>query len=206
MILWEKKKVIWFVHTMKSILLQFSIILNSGLVSALRSDVKELLDQNLVFSLSWEVSFWEMVYLYCDSRRHLSPRGDKAELPRDQRRWHKICCSWEKREDDGSWVKPGSPQQNWGQSWFKTPLTDVVDVVAVTSVFTESGDVLVGSGFKFKELIDFGEFQTLPSCVSIREESHKVKFSGAAKNWELEKINVSPSQISHLNFHVNFLM
>lgn len=40
----------------------------------------------------------------------------------------------------------------------------------------------MGSGFKFKELFDFGEFQTLPSCVSIREESHKVKFSGVAKN------------------------
>lgn len=151
MILWEKKlsDLICSCYEVNSATVPVSFLIQ-GLFLLSDQMWKNSSIKIWFFPLSWEVPFWEMVYLYCDSRRHLSPSGDKAKLPRDQRRLHKICCSWEKPEEDWTWVKTRDSSAKVGTELIKNPFEwsgwcSYCDFCVWD--FTESGDILVGSGF-----------------------------------------------------------
>lgn len=86
------------------------------------------------FSLSWEVSFWEMVYLYCDWGDICHQVVTKQSFPGTRGDCTKSAAAEESEKMIEAGWKPGTPQQSWGQSSLKTPLTDLVDAVTVTSV------------------------------------------------------------------------
>lgn len=112
------------------------------------------------FSLSWEVSFWEMVYLYCDWGDICHQVVTKQSFPGTRGDCTKSAAAEESEKMIEAGWKPGTPQQSWGQSSLKTPLTDLVDAVTVTSVFGISLSQVMfwwDLDFKLKELIDFGD-------------------------------------------------